>query len=502
MAVNESREAERKFEAAPDAAVPDELGAGRRVEVAEELHLVATYYDTPGLRLLRHGATLRHRTGEGDADGWHLKLPGGANARRELHVAGDPGAVPDELLALVRAHTGRAVPAPVAELRTTRLERVVVDTAGGHLAKLDDDTVAGRRLADGLDVTWRELEVELLPGVPDDLLDEIGTSLDSAGWHAANGVAKVGRVLTDGGDPRDLPPTATATKAARALVDELDAQRRALVTLETAVRAGDVEAVHDARVAARRLRSTLATFRCCFHREVTDELRDELAWFGQVLGARRDDDVLLELLLADLAEVPGELVLGPVREQIRMELRGAAQGHQAALVVALDSPRFVDLMDAVHRVVESPPWLGAEAGADVHRSTLRAATAKAARRMRRATPDDAANASDEALHEVRKAAKRARFAFETIATTEGKPAARAAERCHDVQEVLGQHQDSVLARQLLRRLGAGSAGPARNGFTFGLLHQVESDSARRARAATPDLIHRATRRKALDWLTH
>ena len=145
MSVTGSREAERKFEAADGVGVPEHVGDGLTIEPAAEVHLVATYYDTAGLRLLRHGATLRHRTGEGDADGWHLKLPAGPDARDELHVAGDPGPVPPELLVLVRAHLGCAVPAPVAELRTTRIRRAVVDASGRHVAELDDDTVGVAR---------------------------------------------------------------------------------------------------------------------------------------------------------------------------------------------------------------------------------------------------------------------------------------------------------------------------------------------------------------------
>ena len=92
-------------------------------------------------------------------------------------------------------------------------------------------------------------------------------------------------MLTDGGDPRDLPPPPTRTKAAARLVAHLDEQRRALITHEPAARAGDDDGVHKMRVATRRLRSALATFRGRFDREVTDPLRDELKWLGGVLGA-------------------------------------------------------------------------------------------------------------------------------------------------------------------------------------------------------------------------
>ena len=74
MSVSSSREVERKFEAADGTPVPDHVGAGFTVEAVDELHLVATYYDTAGLRLLRHGATLRHRTGD-DEPGW-TEVPG------------------------------------------------------------------------------------------------------------------------------------------------------------------------------------------------------------------------------------------------------------------------------------------------------------------------------------------------------------------------------------------------------------------------------------------
>jgi CHAD domain-containing protein len=501
MAVKGSREVELKFEAPEATPVPERVGDGLTVETAEELQLVAAYHDTRALRLLRHGATLRHRTGEGEAaDGWHLKLPAGVNARHELHVAGDASVVPAELLALVRPHLGRAVPGEVAELRTRRVERAVVDGRGQRVAQLDDDSVVGTRASDGLVVAWRELEVELAPGAPDELLDELGEGLRSSGWEPAAGVAKIGRVLTNGGDPRDLPPSATETKAAAALLAHLDEQVTALVTHEPGARAGDVEAVHKMRVATRRLRSALATFRPCFDREVTDPARDELRWLGGVLGALRDDHVLLQRLEAAVADLPLELVLGPVHEQLRMELTAAAQEHLAELVAALDGDRFLDLMEALHTLVESPPWADAPGGRKVRRRTLRAAARHAIRRVERAVPAHPAAAADAELHELRKAAKRARYALEAIAVTEGGSATEAAARFEAVQELLGDHQDSVGARQLLRRIGAASRGQARNGFTFGLLHEAEHRRADEARAAWPHLAGKATKRKHLRWL--
>ena len=498
MSVSSSREVERKFEAADGTPVPEHVGAGFTVEQADELHLVATYYDTAGLRLLRHGATLRHRTGD-DEPGWHLKLPAGTDARHELHAEGDADTLPTELLALVRARTGRLTPAPVADMRTTRRVRRVLDTRGNRAASLDDDEVVGRRESDGLVVAWRELEAELAPGVHDTLLDELATALGAAGWSPSASVAKIGRVLTDGGDPRDLPPSPTSTKAAGALLAHLDDQVSSIVANEPGVRAEDPEAVHKMRVATRRLRSALATFRSSLDREVTDPVRAELRWFGGVLGELRDDHVLHERLEAEVGELPGELVLGPVAEQIRMDLRGRAQEHHADVIAVLDGERFVDLMESLHQLVETPPWTSPQ-GAEVRKRTLRRSARAAVRRVAKSVPDTGAAATDAELHELRKAAKRARYALEAIEPLEGERAAKAAAHFEAVQDLLGDHQDSVVARGVLRRLGASSRGHAQNGFTFGLVHEVEHRRALAARDEWAAVVRTALKPKRLRWL--
>ncbi len=128
-----------------------------------------------------------------------------------------------------------------------------------------------------------------------------------------------------------------------------------------------------------------------------------------------------------------------------------------------------------------------------------AAARAAVRRVRRRVPDHG-TAGDPELHELRKAAKRARYALEVIAPLEGRRATEAAARFEAVQELLGDHQDSVVARQLLRRLGASARGRAENGFTFGLLHEVEHGRAEATRREWPAVVHHAVRHKHLDWL--
>ena len=82
----------------------------------------------------------------------------------------------------------------------------------------------------------------------------------------------------------------------------------------------------------------------------------------------------------------------------------------------------------------------------------------------------------------------------------GKRARQLAARAESVQEVLGEHQDSVVARAELRRLGAASHGAGENGFTFGLLHAREQSGGDAAVGAFDAAWERLRARKAVRWL--
>ena len=119
------QEIERKYDPAEGAmvaldavqAMTGTAGVAAVSQQGEQL-LDAVYYDIADLRLIGAGITLRRRAGGGDA-GWHLKLPAGPDTREEIRLplappggeraatprSGAGGAVPEELAALVRAHT-------------------------------------------------------------------------------------------------------------------------------------------------------------------------------------------------------------------------------------------------------------------------------------------------------------------------------------------------------------------------------------------------------------
>lgn len=79
--------------------------------------------------------------------------------------------------------------------------------------------------------------------------------------------------------------------------------------------------------------------------------------------------------------------------------------------------------------------------------------------------------------EARKAAKRLRYAAEAAAVIDGKKARLLERAAHSIQKVLGRHQDSVVAREVLRRLAAEAFPLGENAFTYGRLHAFEQNQA-------------------------
>ena len=501
------REVERKFDLGPDQSLPDLVG-GTVAAVGEPstIELAATYFDTASLALAAARITLRRRTG-GDDAGWHLKLPGGDGARTEIrHPLGRSTRTPPaQLLDRVRAVVRDQRLAPVAVLTTVRVERRLLGPDGTDLAVLVDDTVEGTRLTGGDggsgSTTWRELEVELVDG-DDAVLDDVSELLHRAGITLSSAPSKVARVLAVERQPVALARTSVAPGSAGALLQQrLREQVDQLLAQDHGARTGDEDAVHDFRVAARRLRSLLATYRPVLDRAVTEPLRDELRWLGGEVGAARVAQVQRERLTARLAAVSRDLVLGPVRRRAGLVLQAQTRAALDRMRSALSSDRYYRLLDALGALVADPPLVGR--AARPRTDVVPRLVGRQVRRVRRAAAA-AAVATDGAereavLHEVRKAAKRARYAAEAAVAVAGKPARRLASRMEDVQDLLGEHQDAVTARALHRELGVAAYAAGENGFTFGLLRAEEDAVARAVQARYPDVLRRATRKKVTRW---
>jgi inorganic triphosphatase YgiF len=192
----EHLEIEQKFDVDPGFERPPLEGlAGTRATDPVLYRLSATYFDTANELLAANKITLRRRTG-GTDEGWHLKLPAGAGARREVHAPldGPVAEVPEVLRLRIAEFTGGLPLAPIAQLNTERTV-VTLTTAGGQVAaEVADDLVTARRLPGGDTVTWREVEVEV-PVEDPELQRAAAQALFAAGARPAGHGSKLARVL-------------------------------------------------------------------------------------------------------------------------------------------------------------------------------------------------------------------------------------------------------------------------------------------------------------------
>ncbi|MFI9006616.1 CHAD domain-containing protein [Actinosynnema sp. NPDC053489] len=481
-------ETERKYEAPGGAALPDlaDLPGVAAVAGPEEQRLEAVYYDTADLRLARAGLTMRRRTG-GDDAGWHLKLPVGVDTREEVRLP--PGRAtkrpPEELGALVRVHARGRELAPVARIRTTRQRRQLVDDKGRLLAEVVEDLVSGQSLADESRVdSWREIEVELGERGDVALLDRVEARLGGAGITRSASSAKLARLLAD----RLATPAAgrsTGKSAGDVVLAYVREQAEALKHQDPRVRRGEDDAVHAMRVATRRMRSALQAFGTIIDRDDTRALTEELKWLAGVLGQARDLEVLRERFADAVSALEPELVLGTAQAELTRHFSPLeAEAHRAA-VAALDGDRYFALLDAVDGLVADPPFtpLAREKATKVLPDLVDKTYRRLAKRAEGARDDIG-------LHEARKAAKRLRYAVEVSEPVFGKRAAEYRKKVKAVQELLGEHQDGVVARPVLRELGAKAQLDGTNGFTFGLLHGLETAAAQRVEDRFPDMWRR------------
>lgn len=255
----------------------------------------------------------------------------------------------------------------------------------------------------------------------------------------------------------------------------LTEQCTVIIDSEAELRAGE-NVIHTTRVAVRRLRSTIRVFADLFDSEQAARLEEELVWWASLLGGVRDMDILTQRQQALLAELPAELILGPVESTIQEEL--AVQRKQAMdeMLEALNSERFRKFIAMVrHWRSDTPFTSAAEASADSIDAAIKKAKKKAGKRLATAvTARRAEEPSDELFHRARKASKRHRYAVELVSPVWGAKADKIVSQRKDLQDLLGNHQDSIVSAAFLRDLGARRGiRSGQNGFSYGFLYARE-----------------------------
>ena len=233
--------------------------------------------------------------------------------------------------------------------------------------------------------------------------------------------------------------------AMRAQVDTIHAHRAA------AHRARDPEAVHRMRVAVRRLRAILRASRSLFAEDWTEGLRRELKWLGIALGRVRDLDVLRAQVRSQIGRRPAG---GRVaRHRLRQHIADDRARAVAALRRALDGTRCARLLAQIDASLAAPP----ACTDDVSLTDIAAAEFDKLRRAVKKLPKDP---PAEELHEIRIKVKHARYAAELAQENVGRRAERFVDKAKALQDILGAHQDAVVAERYVRR-AAGQAPGAR-----------------------------------------
>jgi len=459
--------------------------------------LTDTYYDTENWRLYRAGYALRvRRDGESAEATMKALAPaeGALRRRREISELLEggietPKGIPGPVGERVRILAGAADLRLLFEIRTRRRTFALLpetpsigDSSGGIVEdssgnirqrKSEQDAAVGEIALDEAEVSGDgettthlsrvEIEVGSNTGINDgveDFVDALRNALELHPTEASKfrtGLSAAGlspAVAPDLG-PKEIDASMSAGKIAFAILRRHFAT---MLALEPGVRLGeDPEALHDMRVVTRRLRAALKLYAHVLPRRAERYERD-LRHFARALGDVRDLDVHLERLSEEAlrnGEVP-EAVVALLEDR-----RGEARRR---MLEALDSnryERFVASFSGTLRRGRSPAPTGPilEAAPDRIRDRYR--------KVRRAANVLTGNSPPEDFHDLRKKGKRLRYTLEPLQAIYGKPSEKMVKLLKTIQDDLGEHQDLIVAAELMEELGSAEDLPPRAAFSMG-----------------------------------
>ncbi|HUR74716.1 MAG TPA: CHAD domain-containing protein [Sporichthya sp.] len=289
--------------------------------------------------------------------------------------------------------------------------------------------------------------------------------------------------------PEPVGPESPAREAIRAGLARNVAK---LTRHETGVREGTPGSVRKLRIAARRLRSDLNTFRPLLDPVWAKALSQELGTLARDLGAARDREVILQRLERDVEVLPPgaprEETLAYLQATLSADLAAAPEGAGNAL----DAEGTAALIAAMQSAADDPRTTAeADRSCQATLPPLVAVAyrklAKRARHLHLAPPGTAVHAdADDDWHETRILAKRARYAADACVPVFGGPSEELALRLADITRCLGEHQDAAIAAAAAITLARQPDCPAPAALGLGLLHGVQREAVLAARAIFED----------------
>jgi CHAD domain-containing protein len=447
------------------------VGAGFRLPPLHgsrlpETILTSVYYDTSDLRLARSRITLRHRT-QGRKRAWQLKLPLDSG-RREVEMRGKASTPPRPIRDLLFIHLQGEALRPVTTLRTHR-SGIRVGGSKGVEVVLDEVAVL-KQCSEVL--MFREVEIEQLDR-NSALVARLENRLRKAGATDHDGRPKMFRAL-DLPAPRRPEPPDSRDPVHVHLGYILRRQLETILSRDPGVRlGGDMEDVHQMRVATRRMRSVLRAARPLLKPEWETPLREKLGWLGRQLGEARDLDVQIAYFRDQSDSVKSRN--RPAFEPFIDYLEEKRSKVQRRLLSHLRRPRYVALINRLVAAVREP----ATVPSDV---TLPDLAKKAFTKLRKAVKGLNRSTSDVSWHGVRIQAKRARYTAELSEWCSGRAAARFIDKIKLIQDQLGDIQDAVIAEAHIRRFTSKKRG-RRLPFLAGQMVERQRKRRRRAKHA-------------------
>ena len=254
---------------------------------------------------------------------------------------------------------------------------------------------------------------------------------------------------------------------------------------------GDTETVHQLRVALRRLRSDLQTFAPLLDETwvtaIRGDLRDLAAHFGEV----RDAEVLEMRLHTVAAGLDGSD--REAADEVVAIIHGDVAAKRAALLAELDGPAYPRLANRAISTLGHPRW----ASDDALSADVAMLAGRPYRRLRRYIKQLPRAPMPDELHRARILAKRARYAAEACIPAVADDAATAAEHVANLQTVLGEHHDAVVARDWLRACADREPHTA---YGCGLIAAVEVRRQREMEDSWRAVWREASRKKDWKWL--
>lgn len=477
----------QRYEPVDEGTIPDVAVILGGVEHDERLvaaaaqtgRVVVEQFDTQDRRLRAAGAAISRVEG-GDDEGWHADLTGRGSGERPLRrsssLARGRRTVPVGLRRLMWTFAGDSPLVPVARVTTDRTVHPLQSQDGETLAVIATEQVEVERIDAGEPTRlagWVELRLES-PESDRKVFRALDERLRSLNLQRSAERPEVDHLLGTGrrvAGPR-RPATSFGPKSAVGEVVGAYVARQVHVVVATdpLVRLDVPASIHHMRVATRRLRGCLKTYRSLYDVEALADLPAELRWLAAELGAARDAEVLQHRLLAGHGDEP------TFARPLRLAAGQLGRDYRAAhrnLLDALESDRYHALVDGLRMLAAKPQ--GTKTAAKRADRTGARKVAKADRRLHRTMTAGvglpAGVERNRALHDARKAAKQARYAAEAVAPALGKPARSFADAMKQLQKKLGARQDAVVAQGRLLELASNQRWDL--AFLCGQLHARE-----------------------------